>query len=278
MQTIDGKQIAEKIYSEISSKLKTFEKPPKLSVILASKDPASKMYIKMKSEKAKSLGIEVEIFEMPDASKDEVIARIEEENINSAGILVQLPLSDSLKPNTEEILNTIDPAKDVDGLTSTNLGLIAKEVNNGILPATVAAIMECIGFTTNESLDRYLDGKNIAIINDSNLIGKPLASLLSKYNTTVNVLNKYTNDIKQYSIQADIIVTATGQGHIFDHTYVKKGCTIIDVTSIKKNDKVIGDFIVSEELKEKADWITPVPGGVGPLTIACLLRNLVNSI
>lgn len=268
MQLIDGKVISQQIYSDLADKLKKLPNSPKLAIILASNDEASQMYIKMKSEKAKRLGIETEVFLMDNKSKDEVINQIDQINKDSSfnGILVQLPLNEALKEHTKEILNHIREDKDVDGLR-----------DGGRKPATVEAIIECLLFTTYEPLDSYLKDKNVAIINDSDLIGKPLSIELQRYGARVNVLNKYTADIKSFTSKADIVVSATGVGQIFDHTFVKENCTVIDVTSIKKNDKVVGDFVVDDLLNAKVSFITPVPGGVGPLTIACLLRNLVES-
>lgn len=291
MKLIDGKQISKQILEELKLKISSSNIKPKLAIVLVSNDPASKMYTSLKAKRAEEIGVEVENYEFNLESpslKQEVINRIKELNLdtNINGVLIQLPLHDSIKDFTDEIIDTLDSKKDVDGLTSINQKNLI-ERTKAFIPATVAAVLECIKYTCPKDLldtedqlsylGTFLDGKRIAIINDSKLIGKPLFSILSRYNESIEVLNKYTPDIKSITTQADIIVTATGQTNILKSDDVKENCTIIDITSVKKGDTIIGDVTISDELKEKVEWLTPVPGGVGPITIACLLRNLVNA-
>ncbi len=278
MQIIDGKTLSQNIYSEITQKLSENSIKPKLAIILASDDESSLMYDHMKTKKAEELGITSEIIQFEqNSSADQIIEKIKELNqdTNFTGIMVQLPLFQHLEKDRDLILNTINQSKDVDGLTITTLGKIFIYQNNDILPATVDAILECLRFSLSNNLFELQD-KNVLIINNSNLIGKPLGVLLEKFNATVTIANEFTKDLSNLTQNADIIISATGKTNLIDHKMIKGGVTLIDVTSKRVNDKVIGDVVRSTELDEKAAFLTPVPGGVGPLTIACLLRNLVN--
>ena len=284
MKIIDGKQLSESIYIWIKQQLQHIEKKPKLAIIQATKDESSLMYIKMKMKKAEELGIEVEVIEIPElSSADDVIYKIHDLNteMDVTGVMVQLPLYEHLEKDRDLILNTIASNKDVDGLTYPSLGKTFFYQNDSILPATVDSIIECLRFSTNNNLFE-LRGKNVVILNNTNLIGKPLSVLLQKFNATVISANEYTENLNNLTQNADVIVSATGKTNLIDHTMIKEGAILIDVTSKKVADesnpegKIIGDIVRSEELDAKAGYITPVPGGVGPLTIACLLKNLVN--
>jgi len=290
MKIIDGKKISKEILDSLKQKLESSHIRPKLAIVLVSDDEASKTYTYLKAKRAEEIGVVVENYDFKLHSvdlKSQVINKINELNNDDSidGILLQLPLHESLRDSTDEIVDTIDPEKDVDGLTTIN----QKKLEEGIrtfVPATVEAVIECIKYTCPKELlgegdqlsylGTFLQGKRIVIVNDSKLIGKPLFSLLSRYNESIQVLNKYSQDIESIISQADILITATGQTQIFDVSNVKQSCTIIDITSVKKGDTVLGDVTISKELEGKVEWITPVPGGVGPITIACLLRNLVN--
>ncbi len=274
MEIIDGKKISEEIYTKIKTALKQAEIKPKLAVIIASDDEASKMYVRMKMKKCEETGIltELSTFKENSTSQDilQKIAKLNEDSTVN-GILVQLPLYPNLEEHKYRILNSISPLKDPDGLSAINYGLISQSMMNGIIPATVDAILECIKFTGVE-----LQSKNVLIINNSDLVGKPLASIIASLNATVTIANKFSEDLKDLTKNADLIVAATGQTKLIKAEDIKKGAILIDVTSLKTDEGVIGDFVVDDELREKASFLTPVPGGVGPLTIACLLRNLVN--
>jgi methylenetetrahydrofolate dehydrogenase (NADP+)/methenyltetrahydrofolate cyclohydrolase len=283
MQYLDCKKISENIYSDLKERLGSLSFRPTLAVILASDDEPSRTYVNLKRQKAMELGIETQLFKFENITsntKDEIIECIRKLNSDRKidGVLIQLPLDEKLTQFKSEIIDTLDPSKDVDGLTSISLGSLVTN-RECFLSATADAVLESIKATNRENLDfnEFISSKNIVIINNSTLIGKPLFEILSTYNATVTVLNKYTKDLKQFTSNADILITATGQTKLIDYTMVKNNCTIIDVTSVKKNGKVIGDVIISKELEDKINWITPVPGGIGPLTITCLLRNLVRS-
>lgn len=294
---IDGRKISQIILKELKSTITENNLKPKLKIILASNDEPSKMYVRMKRMRAEEIGVEVEIQEVPEnVTKEEIISIIDSANKDNMinGILVQLPLFSSLEIHRSEILNRIDSTKDLDGLTSSSLGNITQQFDTTFIPATVLGILfalsESFGFDFSNfsinadtylpveivnKLDTHIKGVNVTIVNNSSLIGRPLSVILSQLNGSVSVLNIYTRDLKSYTTQADILVIATGNGNLIDHTYVKENCTVIDVTSIKVDDKIIGDVMISDEFVNKVRAYTPVPGGVGPLTIASLLYNLV---
>lgn len=302
MIIIDGKKLSEVIYSKFPNDLGS----SRLAIILASEDFSSKKYVEIKKEKASSLGIQTEIYKVPkEYSKEKILDLINNLNYDNkiGGILVQLPLYEHLEVDRLEIINSIKPSKDVDGLTSLNLGLTLQNSIKAVLPATVDAILECINFVLEKywdskdepqilqephysyNLDKYeilhpsfrkLKGKNILVINKSNLIGKPLAMVLSNFNATVTIAHKYTKNIDFLIKSSDVVITATGQTGIINPSEFLDNTIVIDVTSLRKNGQVKGDVIWNEKiLEQKNIYITPVPGGVGPLTVACLIRNFL---
>jgi len=285
MNIIDGRLIAQKIYKQLQNEITSINFKPKLGIILASNDEASRMYVKkMKIKKALALGIDTELKVFTeDVIIDDVLKEIQffnkDKSIN--GILVQVPFYSHLEKERNTILNAINPTKDADGLSALNLGLTSQLTNEGLPPATVDAIIECIKYTINqqevreEIFNEFLTSKQILIINNTTLIGKPLALILSTYNATVTISNKFTKNLKELCLSADIIISATNQTNIIDYSMIKKNAILIDVTSNKVGEKVIGDIVLSDKLIEKTGWLTPVPGGVGPVTIACLMRNVI---
>ncbi len=286
---INGKEIADNILNGIRENIQILGRTPRLVIFLASNDPASRMFVKLKMKRAKEVGIEPRLYEFPDdITKEAFMHEINRlrHNVGVNGALIQLPLYDNLNGYANEFLNALVPEKDADGLTALNQGSSSYLLNGSIPPATVEAVLECLNVCIEENLTwsaltegsfkiKSLLGKNIVIINNSNLIGKPLAQILSSLGGTVTIANKNTENLHEFTTKADIIVSATGKTDLIDHTMIKNGAILIDVTSEKKEDQYKGDFIWSHELEEKASWITPVPGGVGPLTVACLLRNVV---
>ncbi len=284
MNTINGQSIAQNIYDQIREDLKMLNRKLSLAIILASDDPASKAYTDIKMKRGADLGIETKLFRFDQTStKDEIIKTIDELNRNTeiTGILVQLPLFDHLKPYVSEIIDRVNPNKDADGLNALNLGMISHNAEKAILPAAVEAVMVCLEVACNlgpnwrKLLPGALIGKKVVIINNSNLVGKPLAMLLTSLNATVTTANKFTINLKHFTQEADIVISATNQSNVIDSTMIKEHSVLIDITSLSKDGKIYGDFIRDIELFKKADWITPVPGGVGPLTVACLFRNLI---
>jgi methylenetetrahydrofolate dehydrogenase (NADP+)/methenyltetrahydrofolate cyclohydrolase len=273
---IDGLAVSNHIKNGLKneiSELRTKAVIPCLATILIGSDPPSLVYINNKQKAAKSIGIRTLDYRLHTTiSQTELIRLIEKLNLDSAvhGILIQLPLPDHL--DKYKVINMVDPKKDVDGLTFINSGLLLNEKTN-LIPCTPLGIMELFRF-----YEIQLDGSNVLIINRSNLVGKPLASLLLSKNSTVTISHSHTNNLKFFSQNADIVITAVGNRDSFVLTpnMVKNGATIIDVGTNRVDGKLCGD-VEFERVREKASYITPVPGGVGPMTICMLLRNTVEA-
>lgn len=273
MQKIDCKQISENIYTDVKATIEGINTPIKLAIIDAGSDQASKKYISLKIQKAIELGIQTDLIQFSEEAKiEEVLLKVDSLNKDDSvnGILIQLPLHSNLAPFKHRLLNSVNPLKDVDGLSAINFGLYSQDFMNGILPATVDACLEVI----KNSFEKDLPGANVLIINNSDLIGKPLAMVLSTLGCTVTIANEFSNNLEELMKDSDIIVTATGKGNIFNFEDVNDSALVIDITSKLINDKTGGDF--KNPVENKNIKFTPVPGGMGPLTIACLLRNLVN--
>jgi methylenetetrahydrofolate dehydrogenase (NADP+) / methenyltetrahydrofolate cyclohydrolase len=273
---IDGLAVSNHIKNGLKneiSELRTKALIPCLATILIGSDPPSLVYINNKQKAANSIGIRTLDYRLHTTiSQTELIRLIEKLNLDSAvhGILIQLPLPAHL--DKYKVINMVDPKKDVDGLTFINSGLLLNDKTN-LIPCTPLGIMELFRF-----YEIQLDGTSVLIINRSNLVGKPLASLLLSKNSTVTISHSHTNNLKFFSQNADIVITAVGNRNSFVLTpdMVKNGATIIDVGTNRVDGKLCGD-VEFERVREKASYITPVPGGVGPMTICMLLRNTVEA-
>jgi methylenetetrahydrofolate dehydrogenase (NADP+)/methenyltetrahydrofolate cyclohydrolase len=273
---IDGLAVSNHIKNDLKneiSELRTKGVIPCLATILIGSDPPSLVYINNKQKAANSIGIRTLDYRLDTAvSQTELIRLIEKLNLDSSvhGILIQLPLPEHL--DKYHVINMVDPMKDVDGLTSINSGLLLNNKTN-LIPCTPLGIMELFHFYKIQ-----LDGANVLIINRSNLVGKPLASLLLSKNSTVTISHSHTNNLKFFSQNADIVITAVGNRNSFVLTpdMVNNGAIIIDVGTNRVDGKLCGD-VDFERVRKKASYITPVPGGVGPMTICMLLRNTVEA-
>ena len=272
---IDGKKEAEIIESEIKkeiSDLKTkIKKIPSLTVILIGDYVPSQIYVKNKEKKAKAVGMNSEIIKYPKTvSEKEVLNKIAELNRNESisGILVQLPLPDQI--NKEKIINAIHPSKDVDGFNPVNVGNLSSGYKS-IVPCTPLGCLLLI-----KKVEPDLSGKHAVIIGRSNLNGKPMAQLLLKENCTVTIVHSKTNNLQNECLKADILVAAAGVPNLVKRDWVKEDVIVIDVGINKVGDNIIGD-VTFDDLKGKVKAITPVPGGVGPMTIACLMYNTVKA-
>jgi methylenetetrahydrofolate dehydrogenase (NADP+)/methenyltetrahydrofolate cyclohydrolase len=268
---IDGKKesalLREEIRKEISSIKEKTNKAPGLSVILIGDYVPSQIYVKNKEKNSKEVGINSEVIRYPkDVKEKEVLEKIEElnKNKNVSGILVQLPVPPQI--SKEKIIRAIDPLKDVDGFNPINVGNLASGYK-AMIPCTPFGCLLLIKKVEND-----LTGKHAVIIGRSNLNGKPMAQLLLKENCTVTIVHSKTKNLKEVCQKADILVAAVGVANLVRGDWIKKDSIIIDVGINKIADKIVGD-VNFDEVKNKAKAVTPVPGGVGPMTIACLLKN-----
>ena len=268
---IDGKKEAQLLREEIKKEIDSIKlkdnKVPGLTVILIGDFAPSQLYVKNKEKNAKEVGINSEVARYSkEVTEKEVLNKIKELNDNDAvsGILVQLPLPPQI--NKEKIINAIDPTKDVDGFHPINVGNLSSGYN-ATVPCTPLGCLLLI-----KKVEPNLSGKHAVIIGRSNLNGKPMAQLLLKENCTVTIVHSKTKDLKTECLKADILVAAVGVANLVKADWVKKNSIVIDVGINKLEDKIVWD-VEFDTVKEKARAITPVPGGVGPMTIACLLKN-----
>lgn len=266
MELLDGKLLSAKIKDEVKAGADEYHLTPILAVITIGDDEASKVYVENKRKACEYVGISMMHFDYASCVKEEVvIKKIKELNKDRtvSGIILQLPLPDGFDSN--KIINNISPIKDVDGLTENSMGklLIGEE---GFIPCTPKGIIEI--------LDYYkinLEGKHVVIVGRSNLVGKPIAIECLKRNATVTMCHSKTKDLAHYTKEADILIVAVGKKHLIDKTMVKKGVVIIDVGITRIEKKLYGD--VNPDAYELASYVTPVPGGVGPMTVAMLMKN-----
>ena len=278
---IDGKEISKLVYKDIVNEInvitKKIQRPPSLNIILIGDNPSSLTYVNNKLKKCKEIGISGNLIKKPkNIDEQSVISIINELNQDEKvdGIILQLPIPNHL--NERILIEKISPLKDVDGLTSTNIGLLSIGKPR-FIPATAYGIMEIL---KNENI--ISEGKNIVVIGRSNIVGKPMVALLSgkDENATVTVCHSKTINLKQHTLNADVIIVAVGKPNILDGSMIKEGAIVIDVginrIENKENSKgfsIVGDVDFNSILK-KASSITPVPGGVGPMTIAMLMKNV----
>jgi methylenetetrahydrofolate dehydrogenase (NADP+)/methenyltetrahydrofolate cyclohydrolase len=282
---IDGKQIAADLRIEIKNDVNVLNaKGIKvgLAVILVGDDPASHVYVGSKINACAEVGIESFEQRMDENSTaDEINHVIKNLNANPDvhGILLQLPLPKHLSDEQENLVQAISPEKDVDGLTTLNAGKLFLGHSDGLVPCTPQGSLRLI-----KSVEKNLSGKNAVVIGRSNLFGKPMAQLLLQENCTVTIAHSRTQDLASVCKQADILVAAVGRAEMVKAEWVKEGAIVIDVginrlppTDEKPKGKLVGD-VDFDAVKDVARAITPVPGGVGPMTIACLLANTVKAV
>ena len=272
MTVIDGKALAAKMQAALAEKTAQLKAEkgliPGLVVILVGENPASQVYVRNKERSALAEGFKSEVVRVPDTiSEKELLALIERYNQDSEwhGILVQLPLPVHI--SEEKVLLAIDPDKDVDGFHPTNMGKFWSG-HPVMIPSTPAGIMEMF-----KEYQIELEGKTAVVIGRSNIVGKPMAQLLLDANATVTIAHSRTKNLPELARQADILVVAIGRGHFVTKEFVKPGAVVIDVGMNRDaNGKLIGD-VQYDEVAEVASYITPVPGGVGPMTITMLMEQ-----
>ncbi len=267
---LDGKMLRDKIFENLKAKLDKMQQKPTLAVILVGENSASQIYVRNKKKTAEKLGINSLSIEYPsDISEEELLNKIKELNSDEkvTAILVQLPLPAHINKN--RIIDAILPQKDVDGLTPYNLGKLFSGEEPYVYPCTPKGILLL--------LDEYnikLEGKNIVVVGRSNLVGKPVAQMLLKRNATVTMCHSHTKNLSEITKTADIIVSAVGK-KVIGEKMLKSDCVVIDVGIFRdENGKISGD-VDFENVSKTAAYISPVPGGVGPMTIASLMLNTV---
>ena len=270
---IDGKKIAADLRAELKKKIvelkSNYNVVPGLTVILVGEDPPSKIYVKNKEKFAKEVGMNSEVIRYPENVEEKVVLnKIKELNDDKkvSGILVQLPLPKHI--NKRKVIETILPGKDVDGFHPINVGNLSSGYDSNI-PCTP---LGC--YLLLKKVEKNLNGKHAVVIGRSNLNGKPMTQLLLKENCTVTIAHSKTKDLKAECNRADIIVAAVGKPKLVKGDWIKKGAIVIDVGINKTDSGLVGD-VDFDEVSKVAKAITPVPGGVGPMTIACLLNNTV---
>ena len=268
---LDGTALSNKIKDRLKLQVEELvsEKlvKPHLAVILVGDDPASETYVKFKERAAKKVGMESTIIRLKsDLTEEELISEIEKlnKNKNVHGILLQLPIPNHI--NSEKVINLIDTQKDVDGFSDENVAKLSKNQD---------ALVPCTPLGITRLLDEYnikTEGEHCVIIGRSQIVGKPMAQLMLQKNSTVTICHSRTKNLKEITKQADILIAAVGKAQMVDKSFVKDNAVVIDVGVSRVDGKLYGD-VKFDEVKNIASYITPMPGGVGPMTIACLLEN-----
>lgn len=272
---IDGKAIAAQIKQELKEQVQQLAKDNitvTLAVIQVGQDPASCVYVRNKQRTCEELGIRSLSYELEETTSEEnLLSLIQELNAREDvdGILVQLPLPGHI--NEKDVLNAIDPAKDVDGFHPYNVGALSCG-EEGFVPGTPAGIIELL-----KRSDIQIDGKECVVIGRSNIVGKPIAQLLLAENGTVTIAHSHTANLKEVAKRADILVVAVGKRQMIDAEYVKPGAAVIDVGIHRDEANHLCGDVDYESVFPVASAITPVPGGVGPMTIAMLMKNCIES-
>lgn len=276
MRLLDGKKLSLKIKERIKKEVEELKATrgitPGLAVILVGDDPASHTYVKMKEKACEEVGIYSIVHKMPSSitqSEIEETIRLMNQNPNIDGILVQLPLPKHI--DTTKILELIDPAKDVDGFHPYNFGRLVQGLDT-FAPCTPLGVMELL-----KEYDIDVKGLDACVVGASNIVGKPMAALLLNAFATVDICHIYTKDLQSHTKKADVLVVGVGKAGLIRADMVKDGAIVIDIGINKLEDgRLVGD-VAFEEVSKKASYITPVPGGVGPMTIAMLLQNTIKA-
>lgn len=274
---IDGKAIANALQERFKEQIAYFSmtvgRKPKLAVIMVGEDPASAVYVRNKIRACEVVGITSEAYKLPEETDSEylenLITKLNEER-DTDGILLQLPLPGHL--NAKKLISMIDPRKDVDGFSSVNIGALLLDDKAGLYSCTPLGIMQLIKSTGVD-----LTGKHAVVVGRSNEVGKPVALMLLQKNATVTICHSKTEDLASVTRQADVLVVAVGKKHLINGDMVKEGAIVIDVGINRNEDgKLCGD-VDFDSVLPKAGFITPVPGGVGPMTIAMLMANTLKA-
>ena len=284
-ELILGKEVSREIYGELEARIAALKErgvTPGLGVVLVGEDPASQTYVRMKGKKCEELGMRSETVILPESTtQSELLAKVDELNNNPGihGFLIQLPLPDHI--DEQAVINAIDPSKDVDCFHPSNVGRMLIG-DPDFMPATPAGVQQMLIRSGIET-----EGKHVVVVGRSNIVGKPMAAMMMQKakgaDSTVTVVHSRTKDIASYTREADILIVAIGKAGFITEDMVKKGAVVMDVgtnhipdSSKKSGTRLVGD-VDFEKVKEKASAITPVPGGVGPMTICMLMVNTVHA-
>ena len=272
---LDGKAVAQQVYSDVAAgvaaRVASGGSRPKLATVVVGDDPASAQYVRMKQKNAKQVGIDSDDHRLPSTTTTEqLLALVDKLNRDDSvsGILVQQPPPPHI--DMTRVIAALDPAKDVDGAHPINAGLVALGLEGGIVPCTPAGIVLLL-----EQAYVQIEGANAVVVGRSNLVGKPTALLLLKRNATVTICHTRTKDLARHSLEADILVAAAGRANLITKEMVKPGAAVIDVGTNWVDGRQVGDL--GPGVADVAGWLTPNPGGVGPMTRAMLIKNTFNA-
>lgn len=266
---IEGKVVAQKILENLSDEILFLNKKPSLAVIIVGDDPASKIYVNLKKKKAQELGITSQVIEMnASVTEQELLDKIDELNNDKEvnAILVQLPLPAHI--NTQKVIEKISPIKDVDCFHPYNMGKIAAGLKPYVYPCTPKGIIRLL-----EYYDIDIASKNAVVVGRSNIVGRPVGQMLLNSNATVTFCHSKTKDLAKITKTADILICAAGRLNLITRDMVKEGAVVIDVGMNRKEDGKLGGDVDFFNVETVASYITPVPGGVGPMTICSLMQN-----
>jgi methylenetetrahydrofolate dehydrogenase (NADP+)/methenyltetrahydrofolate cyclohydrolase len=270
-RALDGRAVAREIYEQVAAgvatRLAQGKSRPKLATVVVGEDPASAQYVRMKQRNAKQVGIDSEDHRLPpETTTEELLELVRNLSRDEAvsGILVQQPAPPHI--DMTRVIEALDPVKDVDGFHPLNAGLLALGLPGGVKPCTPAGILELL-----EHAAIPIEGANAVVVGRSNLVGKPTALLLLKRNATVTLCHTRTRDLASHTRTADILVAAAGRANLITQDMVKPGASVVDVSTVWADGKQVGDL--GPGIDEVAGWLTPNPGGVGPMTRAMLIKN-----
>lgn len=268
---LDGKIIKKELLENLKEEVKNLSEKPKLIVVQVGNNEASNIYIKQKTKMCEYIGYNSEHIKLPEnITTNEIVQLIKKYNLDEEvnGILVQMPLPNHI--DAKIIQNSINPLKDVDGLSDLNNGRLMHK-KDALYPCTPSGIIEIL-----KKYNIKIEGKDIVIVGRSDLVGKPLANMLINENATVTICHSKTNNLSAHTKRADILIVATGRPKMITEEMVKEQAVVIDVGITKVDDKLYGD-VDFEQIKNKASYITPVPGGIGPMTVTFLAKNILKA-
>ncbi len=275
MEILNGRKTAraleENLKVKVQELIQTYGRAPKLVVVLVGNNPASLSYVTSKEKASKRVGINGEIIRLDESiSQEALLKEIQKLNDDESvdGFIIQLPLPDHIHADT--IINAVDPKKDVDGMGLLNAGKLTNR-QKGLVPATPKGVMMLLDYYNIDVTGMYA-----VVVGRSNIVGSPMAKLLTNANATVTLTHRHTKDLGNFTRQADLIVVATGIVNLLTADMVKEGAIVVDVGINRVGDKLVGD-VDFEGVKDKTSYITPVPGGVGPMTISALIHNVIEA-